>query len=247
MSANIKQVFDDNPSTTVPDTALIYLGLSPFGTNDDSAITGANLFSQISSLFPELPLSMANGGTGASLSPENGALLYSNATNATLLSPQNNAALSSNATGIPTWITLGNGEFLMGGVSSPFAASLISGNNIVVNVNGSGLTVSQAGAQHLPYIVSISSLDTPYETNPNDFYISVDTSIAPVTIYLPPMPNNYRQFWVKDRTGNAQINNIIITTMDGTIDFDQYGSVYIINNNGGFAGFTSNNTSYEVN
>jgi hypothetical protein len=47
MSANIKQVFDNNPSVTLPDTALVYLGLFPFNTSNDSAITGLNLKNSI--------------------------------------------------------------------------------------------------------------------------------------------------------------------------------------------------------
>lgn len=58
MSANIQQIFTNNPSTTLPDTALVYLGLSPFGLTNDSAITGANLKSSIGAAY--LPLA---GGT----------------------------------------------------------------------------------------------------------------------------------------------------------------------------------------
>jgi hypothetical protein len=44
MSATIKQVYDANPSTTVLDTDLVYLGKSPYGSANSSAVLGANLF-----------------------------------------------------------------------------------------------------------------------------------------------------------------------------------------------------------
>lgn len=47
MSKNINQVFTTNPSTSLPGTALMYAGLSPFGPTNDTAITMANLLLQI--------------------------------------------------------------------------------------------------------------------------------------------------------------------------------------------------------
>lgn len=44
MAKNVKQVYDANPTTTCPGTALVYLGLSPYGiVNNDSAILASNL------------------------------------------------------------------------------------------------------------------------------------------------------------------------------------------------------------
>jgi len=47
MSMNINQVYIANPSTSLPGTALMYAGLSPFGAGDDTAITVSNLLLQI--------------------------------------------------------------------------------------------------------------------------------------------------------------------------------------------------------
>jgi hypothetical protein len=47
MSMNIDQIYIANPSTAAPLTALMYLGLSPFGTGDDSAILVSNFLAQI--------------------------------------------------------------------------------------------------------------------------------------------------------------------------------------------------------
>ena len=47
MSMNINQVYIANPSTSLPGTALIYAGLSPFGAGNDTAILVSNLLLQI--------------------------------------------------------------------------------------------------------------------------------------------------------------------------------------------------------
>lgn len=41
---DIKQVYDAKPTTTIPDDALLYLGLSPYGLTDDSAIKAQDVF-----------------------------------------------------------------------------------------------------------------------------------------------------------------------------------------------------------
>ena len=49
MSKNIDQVYIANPSTSLPSTALLYSGLSPFGAGNDTAITVGNFLAQIPS------------------------------------------------------------------------------------------------------------------------------------------------------------------------------------------------------
>ncbi len=68
------------------------------------AIVGTSpiLFTQFSQQYP---LSMGNGGTGASIVPVNNSLVYTNATNMTLLAPQNSMVLTSSVAGLPTWAT----------------------------------------------------------------------------------------------------------------------------------------------
>ncbi len=55
---DIEQIYDENPSTTVADDALFYIGLSPYAAGDDSAIKKQDLFAQING-----NLSDANGNT----------------------------------------------------------------------------------------------------------------------------------------------------------------------------------------
>ncbi len=47
MSMNINQVYIANPSTSLPGTALMYAGKSPFGAGDDTAILVSNFLLQI--------------------------------------------------------------------------------------------------------------------------------------------------------------------------------------------------------
>lgn len=47
MSMNVDQVYIANPSTTLPGTALIYAGLSPFGAGNDTAIKVSDFLLQI--------------------------------------------------------------------------------------------------------------------------------------------------------------------------------------------------------
>lgn len=64
--------------------------------------TSPILFTQFSQQYP---LSMGNGGSGASIVPVNNSLVYSNASNLTLLAPQNSMVLTSSIAGAPTWAT----------------------------------------------------------------------------------------------------------------------------------------------
>lgn len=48
-SMNINQIYIANPTTVAPSSALMYLGLSPFGITNDSAITVGNLLLQVPS------------------------------------------------------------------------------------------------------------------------------------------------------------------------------------------------------
>lgn len=48
-SMNINQIYIANPTTVAPSSALMYLGLSPFGITNDSAITVGDLLLQIPS------------------------------------------------------------------------------------------------------------------------------------------------------------------------------------------------------
>jgi len=109
--------------------------------------------------------------------------------------------------------------------------------NHVLNVNGdTGVVVSVDPDGSNNIIVSINEIIPTYTdvVNPNidhsayvfianttdDYYISVDTTLGPVTIKFPdsgsvPVPPSNSQFVVKDRTGTASTYNITIESENG--------------------------------
>lgn len=76
MSMNIDQVYIANPSTSAPLTALMYLGLSPFGVGNDSAILVSNFLKQVpSATWNDIVASTANLAVNNGYITDNGATL----------------------------------------------------------------------------------------------------------------------------------------------------------------------------
>lgn len=86
---------------------------------------------------------------------------------------------------------------------------------------------------------------TPYVVLSTDQYVSVDASGGAKTVQLPNTANTYQVYYVKDRTLSAGTNNITVTTPGATTLIDGSAS-FVMNVNGGAAGFLFNGTSYEV-
>lgn len=84
----------------------------------------------------------------------------------------------------------------------------------------------------------------PYTALANDYYISVDTSLAR-TIDLPNAPTTGKTYVIKDRTGNANSNNITVTTLGGTVLIDGSTST-IVNEDYDSIEVVFNGTSYEI-
>ena len=94
-----------------------------------------------------------------------------------------------------------------------------------------------------PYTVNVYGVSN---FDPSDQYISVDCSGGPVTLLFPDVPVNTTPWTVKDRTGNALVNNITITTVSGARTFDGSAS-YTINTNYGSVQFLANSShNYEL-
>lgn len=92
-----------------------------------------------------LPISLANGGTGASLVASNGSLFYSTSTVGALLATSNNGILKTDGSGIPSIST-----------TTPSALN-IPQPNIIGVVNGSSAASGSVGE----YIESFIDLGTP--------------------------------------------------------------------------------------
>lgn len=86
---------------------------------------------------------------------------------------------------------------------------------------------------------------TPYVVTTTDFYLSVNSSVGPITIELPNAPPTNRLFIIKDRTGNATVNHISITTVGGIVTIDGQ-TTYTLAGNFGSIQLLFNSTSYEV-
>lgn len=109
--------------------------------------------------------------------------------------------------------------------------SQTSGSGNTINIRSDILTYTNPGAY-------------PYTALPNDYYISVDTS-APRTILLPNAPTTFKSYLIKDRTGQAGMNNMTITTVGGVVLIDGSPSESIKDNYDSIE-VLFNGTSYEI-
>ena len=124
-------------------------------------------------------------------------------------------------------------------------SGLSSSGNIITDASGDTLTIYETKAQDVTGYKRIDVLDSPYTALDDDYYISVDSSGGPVTVFLPDAPTSRRMFLVKDALGSAAANNITISTPGGVVLFDGATS-YVLDTPYEAVLFTFNNTSYEA-
>lgn len=84
-----------------------------------------------------------------------------------------------------------------------------------------------------------------YTAIASDYYISVPSNLAPITVLLPNAPSTNRIFIIKDKAGNASANNISISTPSGTVQIDGQ-TIYKLTSNFESVSVVFNGTSYEV-
>lgn len=131
--------------------------------------------------------------------------------------------------------TMTNGQVMIGSTGvDPVIATLTAGSGISI-ANGAGtITISSTGADLLAY-TNVNT--TPYVVLTTDEFLGVDCSGAPITIQLPNAPSTGRVFYIKDRTGSANTNNITVTTVGGAVNIDgstsytmntQYASINVL-------------------
>lgn len=134
-----------------------------------------------------------------------------------------------------------------GGTITP---NLLGGLSIV----GDGVTVTTIGDplthtltiqfSHPPFVYTNVAV-TPYVVLGTDYYLSVNTSIISITVKLPDSPAANTQFVIKDRSGNAELNNIILTTVTGLVTIDGVVS-YAMNTNYQSVNIVFNGSNYEI-
>jgi hypothetical protein len=152
--------------------------------------------------------------------------------------------------------TLASGSQILFSADGEALASVFSGNfgfaspsggeieivgvgDITVAGTGKTLTINSSGGAGDYVDVATNDLFIPAA---NEGYLSCDTTNFDIQIQLPDT-DIYRNFTVKDRTGNASIRNIIVTTASGNIDGK---SSFILSANNESETFIFNGSNYEV-
>jgi hypothetical protein len=138
-----------------------------------------------------------------------------------------------------------------GGAVGPSLANninLLSANNnltIVGNPLTNTLTFTASLSPAISY-VAIAFADSPYTASVTTEFISCDTSGGAITINLPSAGVAQGESWIiKDRTGQANVNNITIQSLVGGKTIDTAAN-YIINASFGSVKILYNGTNYEV-
>lgn len=119
---------------------------------------------------------------------------------------------------------------------------ITAGTGISVTPGANTITIAATGTTNLTYTNVNTS---PYVVLSTDEYLSVDCSSIPITIELPNAATSGRVFIIKDRTGNAAVNNITVESVSGLIDIDG-STTFVMNNDYESIEVIGNNSSYEV-
>ena len=93
--------------------------------------------------------------------------------------------------------------------------------------------------------VTVNHATSPYTVTLTDQFISCDPTAGTITINLPNAPLTFREIIIKDRTGQASVNNISVTTLGGAVTIDGQ-TTYTLAGNFGSIQLLFNGTSYEV-
>lgn len=91
----------------------------------------------------------------------------------------------------------------------------------------------------------VTSAMSPYTVTSTDMYLGVDTTSGPVTINLQNADVVARNFTIKDKVGNASVNNITVTTPGASTLIDGSTS-YVISGNYQSINLIYNGSAYEV-
>ena len=140
---------------------------------------------------------------------------------------------------------LTDGQLLIGktGAFDPVATTLTAGTNISIT-NGAGSISIAASTGALVWAYANVNA-TPYVVGAAENFLSVNTSALAITINFPNAPTTGRIFHVKDRSGNANVLNITITTVGGAVLIDG-AATYTMNTAFSAINLIFNGTSYEI-
>jgi hypothetical protein len=128
-------------------------------------------------------------------------------------------------------------------------ASATANNFGISQFDGNQFTVTNGFVQITNFspfnYVSVNHAASPYTATATDYFISCDPTAGVITIKLPNAPTQFRQFVIKDRTGQASTNNISVTTAGGIVTIDGQ-TTYTMAGNFDAINLLFNGTSYEV-
>jgi len=149
-------------------------------------------------------------------------------------------------------VTINADDNVVGSVATDSGAVTPSSNSftitgtggITTSGSGSTLTIDGSGEQVIT-ITSLTDTDSPYTVLSSDYYMSCDVSGGTLTIDLPDAPTTGKVYIVKDSGGDANTNNITVTTSGGVVTIDGATS-RVMSTNYEALQFVFNGTSYEV-
>lgn len=89
-----------------------------------------------------------------------------------------------------------------------------------ISTSGSGNTITITLTETAAKYVNVTNGMSPYTVTATDYFISVDATGGPVTINLPDSTSANREFVIKDRLGQAALNNITVKSLTGASTVD---------------------------
>jgi hypothetical protein len=141
---------------------------------------------------------------------------------------------------------LTDGQLIIGATgAAPAAATLTAGTNISITNAANSITIDAHSGSQVVNVTSLDNTDSPYTVLSDDYYMSCDVSSGTLTIDLPDSPDTGRVFVVKDSGGDANTNNITVTTVGGAVNIDG-ATTFVMNTDYQATQFLFNGTSYEV-
>ena len=146
---------------------------------------------------------------------------------------QGNDGINVGPNGADVIFVPGNGALASGTSTAP--------NLVTTNTAANTLKVSPTQAQFMTNYTNVAA--SPYNVVATDYYLSVNCSGGAITINLNNVaPGTNRLLIVKDRTGNAAVNNITLSST-GNIDL---AATFVMNSNYQAVQLLFNGTNWEV-
>lgn len=122
-------------------------------------------------------------------------------------------------------------------------ATITAGTNITITPGANTITIAASGGSSTLTYTAVNT--TPYTVMVGDQFLGVDCSGGAITIKLPNAPSTGQVYYIKDSTGNANVNAISVTTVGGVVTIDG-SATFTINVQYESINVLFNGTLYEV-